>query len=176
MWFLRKREAMLGEHEIQKKSILVQRKIVSLTSVKEEGRGVRWCSHRAREAILGASQAGEKAAAAILSGQQGGNQAVTGKCCRKTWETAAGLVPGNNLRGRQAAVERLLQLCHTSHSEGIMPALTQQLPTMATSHGMEAGWARGMPPGWAQGMPPFSSMVVSTFSLFGSVSCLFISS
>lgn len=56
-----------------------------------------------REAILGAGQPVGNAVAAILSGQWGGNQAVIGKCCRRIWEKAPGLVPGDNLRGRQAA-------------------------------------------------------------------------
>lgn len=41
-WFLRMREAVLGEEEIHRKSSWVQREICFLTSVKEEGRGAGW--------------------------------------------------------------------------------------------------------------------------------------
>lgn len=154
MWFLRKRKAMLGEEEIQRKSSWVQREIWSLTSVKKESRGAGWCDATGtlccgREAILGASQPQEKAVAAILSGQQGGNRDLTGKCCRKIWEKGIWTGACRQPEGKAGCwLAGGMVYPTVSHSplRGTTRLLAEQLPTTAASRGMEEGWGVGVPP------------------------------
>lgn len=106
-------------------------------------------SCRGREATLGASQPRKKAVAALLSGQRWDNWAVTGKCCRKIWEKSTWTGAWRQPEGKAGcwfAGEWFTQLCHAAFQRELCHLLTEQLPTMAASRGMEEGWGLGVPP------------------------------
>ena len=115
----------------------------------------------AREAILGVCQPGEQAVAATLSGQWGGDWAVTGKCCRRILEKTD---PGWCLEttwgeGRLLACWAMVcAAVSCSPSEGTAPLLTEQLTTMAASPGREEGRGLGMPPPANSLLQPFLSL------------------